>query len=157
MLPEAPQITYQEERVADVWADLQALLTAHWKEIALYQDRMPLDVDYETYVALEARQQLFVLTVRVDEELAGYFVAFIHPHLHYRRTLVAQSDVYYIKPLFRTGWFPFGLFREAERRLKARGVQVLTINTKLKADVGVLLRRLGLTPVESLYSKWIGE
>ena len=157
MLPDGPLITYQVEAWSRVLPELEACWKDHWREIAHDQDRMPLAVDYAAYRALEVQGWLHVLTVRVDEELAGYCISVICGHLHYATTLCAVVDVYYVKPGYRAGFLGVRLFRELERCLKARGAQKVFLSTKLAHDKGALFRRLRWRPVETVYSKWLGE
>ena len=157
MLPEGLEITYQEEAWSAVLPELEACWKAHWDEIAHDKDKMPLDVDYASYAALEAIGALHIVTVRVDGELAGYHAAFIRPHLHYHATLCAWTDVYYVKPAFRQGYLPITLFRKTERFLRARGVQKLFAGCKVEADKTPLFRRLRWRKADTLFTKWIGD
>jgi hypothetical protein len=156
MLPDGPVITYQEEAWSAVLPELEACWKAHWQEVAQDQDKMPLDVDYASYGALEQMGALHVVTARVDGDLAGYFISFIRPHLHYASTLCAYVDVYYVKPGYRVGYLALRLFRAAEAFLQARGVQKVFAGTKVYKDMGALFRRLDWVETETVYTKWIG-
>jgi hypothetical protein len=156
MLPDGPVIVCQEEPWAVVRPELEACFKAHWQEIAQDQDKMPLEVDYAAYDALDTLGGLSVVTCRVDDDFAGYFVSFIRPHLHYRATLCAYVDVYYLKPVYRTGFTASRLFRTAERALQARGVQKVFAGTKVYKDMSRLFKRLGWVETETLFTKWIG-
>jgi Acetyltransferase (GNAT) family len=156
MLPDGPVITYQEEAWSAVLPELEACWKDHWREIAQDQDKMPLDVDYASYARLEDLGGLSVVTARVDGDLAGYFISFLRPHLHYQQTLCAYVDVYYVKPGYRQGYLALRLFRAAERVLAARGVQKVFAGTKVYKDMGAIFRRLRWVETETLYTKWIG-
>jgi GNAT superfamily N-acetyltransferase len=156
MLPDGPSITYQVEPWSIVVPELEAHWKAHWAEIAHDRDKMPLDVDYETYAQLETRGQLHVVTVRVDDELVGYHITFVHPHPHYRSTLCGFADVYYIEPAYRQGFLAARLFRKVESSLRALGVQKLFSSCKADAPLGPLFRRLGWREADMHYTKWIG-
>lgn len=157
MLPDGPVITYQEEAWSTVLPELEACWKAHWEEVAQDRERMPLDVDYVSYSILEATGALVVVTVRVDEDLAGYFISFLRPHLHYQSTLCAYVDVYYVKPMYRQGYLALRLFKTAETILKARGVQKVFTGTKVYKDQSRLFQRLHWVETERLYTKWIGD
>jgi GNAT superfamily N-acetyltransferase len=152
----APIVTCQEESFADVWPELEPCLDAHWREIAQDQDKMPLDVDVEAYKVLGEQGRLSVVTLRVTGELVGYFAAFIHHHLHYRQTLCAHVDVYYLKPAYRGQGYGRFLFQVAEAALQARGVQKVFAGTKVYADVSPLFAQGHWVKTETLYTKWIG-
>jgi GNAT superfamily N-acetyltransferase len=156
MLPDGPVVTYQEEAWSAVLPELEACWKAHWQEVAQDKALMPLDPDYAAYAALEAAGVLHVMTVRVEEELAGYHITFVRPHVHYHSTLCGFVDVYYVKPAFRTGLLPVALFRHAERALKTRGVQKLFSSYKVTAPLAPLFKRLGWVESDVLATKWIG-
>src|SRR5262245_50238643 len=158
MLPDAPVVSYQEEAWSAVLLELEACMKAHWQEVAQDQDRMPLVLDYASYAALEQQGGLVVVTVRVDQELAGYFISFVRHHLHYAETLCAYVDVYYLKPTFRgEGLLALGLFRHAEAVLRAKGVQKVFAGTKVYLDASALFQRCQWVETERLYTKWIGD
>lgn len=156
MLPDGPDITYQEEAWSDVLPELEACFKDHWQEVAQDQDKMPLDIDYVAYATLEGQGGLSVVTARVDGDLAGYFISFIRPHLHYKSTLCAYVDVYYVKPGYRQGYLALRLFQAAEAVLRARGAKKVFAGTKVYKHMGRLLMRRGWVPTEALYTKWIG-
>ena len=80
-------ITYQQEFLESVRDDAQPLLEAHWQEIALNKDIVPLDPDWDAYEQLEEEGKLFIFTARDGGQLAGYFVVIVAPHIHYKSTL----------------------------------------------------------------------
>jgi hypothetical protein len=49
------------------------------------------------------------------------------------------------------------MFRFVEAELRRRGVQRWFMGSKTHADASPLFKRIGATPVETYYSKWIGE
>lgn len=151
-----PLVTFQEEAFSDVLPELQVHWEAHRHEVGPRHIQMVLDVDIAGYRVLEAHGQLSVVTMRVDEELVGYFISVVHPHLHYQQTLCAYNDVFYITPTYRRGWLPVQLFRHAEMFLQARGAQMLFADDKVWKDVGPIFKRCGWQPMGTLYSKWIG-
>jgi N-acetylglutamate synthase-like GNAT family acetyltransferase len=88
--------------------------------------------------------------------LIGYHVAVISGHLHYRSTLHAVTDVYWIAPECRHGVTAVRLFQAVERELTKRGVRKLFTATKLHLDQGALFEHLGFRPIERMYSKLLG-
>ena len=156
MLPDGPSITFQVEAWSTVVPELEAHWKAHWTEIAHDQDKMPLAVDYPAYATLEAQDKLHVVTVRVDDELVGYHITFVHAHPHYASTLCGFVDVYYVHPAYRQGFLAVRLFRLVEMSLRERGVQKLFSSCKVDAPLGPLFQRLGWQPSDQLFTKWIG-
>ena len=154
-------LIYQWENFRVIARELPPLFKRHWKEIALNQEHIPLDPDWDRYFALDLAGVLRCLTVRDGPTLVGYIFFFVFPHLHYASTCWAQSDIFWLDPLYRQGWTGIRMFKTAEKQLQQWGVRVVTINVKLhfeasRGTIGKLLERLGYKPVETIYSKFIG-
>lgn len=133
----------------------------HWKEIALNQDKIPLDPDWARYFDYDLLGILHCLTVRDGQTLVGYVFVLTWPHLHYASTLWAQTDIFWLDPVYRQGWTGFRMLRLMEKRLQELGVRVIYANAKLhfeasRGTIGKLLERLGYKPTEMIYSKFIG-
>lgn len=148
-------ITFQTEHYNDCKMEVGRHLLAHWHEIALDRSSIPLDMDEAEYQRLADSGQLHVTTMRVGGVLVGYHAAIVRPHLHYKSTLHAFVDVYYIAPEHRAGRAGIQLFIEAEKSLKARGVRKIFSGTKTHKHMGPLFERLGWRETETLYSKVI--
>lgn len=154
-------LTYQWENFRVIARELPPLFKCHWKEIALNQEHIPLDPDWDRYFALDLAGILRCLTVRDGTTLVGYIFFFVFPHLHYASSCWAQSDIFWLDPLYREGWAGIRMFKTAEKQLQEWGAKVVTINVKLhfeasRGTIGKLLERLGYKPVETTYSKLIG-
>jgi GNAT superfamily N-acetyltransferase len=149
-------ITAQIETMREGLPELQTLLPGHYEELALNKESVPLDPQYDIYLAREDRGEVLYLTLRVDGRLAGYFIGFIAPGLHYRTCLTCTMDIFYIDPDHRGGVGALKLFRAVEKEAKRRGAQRWFCGTKLHKDAGRLFEALGFRPVETYYSKWIG-
>jgi len=150
-------LTYQVEAFSAVLAEMQPLWHAHWQEVAMNQDTIPLNPDLDAYRALEAAGVLHVLTVRDQGRVVGYHVAVIRPHLHYQQSLSAMTDLYYLHPDYRKGRAGVRLFQAFEASCKALGVEKLFTGTKLHLDLGRLFERLGWVETERLYTKYLGD
>lgn len=150
-------ITYQVEQWSDVWRELEPMWMDHWKEIALDQTQIMLDVDHAAYTQYAESNSLHVVTVRNGEQVIGYHISIIRPHLHYKQSLSGFTDVYYLDPPHRKGLVGYRLFQFVEKTLQARGVERVFTGTKLHLDMGKLFLRLGWTETERLFTKYIGE
>ena len=137
--------------------ELKPLLPGHWEELALNQDKTPLDPQWEVYAQREAAGQLLYVTLRQAGVLKGYFIGFIAPGLHYRQCLTLTMDIYYTTPDARGGTAGLRLMRAVMKEAKRRGVQRVFFGSKLHKDSGRLFEALGLKPVETYYSSWIGD
>lgn len=149
-------ITAHVESFAERLAELQPLLPLHYSELALDQDKVPLDPQYEVYLASERSGELLFVALREAGELVGYFIGFIAPGLHYRTCLTLRMDIFYVHPERRGGGAGAQLFKFVEAEAKRRGVQRMFVGSKCHKDASWLFERLGYVEVERYYSHWLG-
>jgi GNAT superfamily N-acetyltransferase len=151
-------LTFQAEPFSPALLDeMQPYFHAHWKEIALLQDKIPLDPDWGKYEEVNRQGKLHILTARDGTKLVGYHVAFIDPHHHYKSTLFATTDIFYLAPEYRKGANGIKLFARLEEELRKIGVKKMVTITKLHSNVGPIFQRLGWTHVENTFTKWLGD
>lgn len=150
-------ITCHVESFEERLGELQVLLPMHYRELALNQDKVPLSPQYSAYIDRERTGGLIFVTLRDAGELVGYFIGFIAPGLHYSTCLTCTMDIFYVRADKRKGSAGVRMFRFVEAELKRRGVQRWFMGSKVKADASALFKRIGAEPVETYYSKWIGE
>lgn len=150
-------LTCHVESFEERLAELQVLLPLHYRELALNQDKVPLQPQYHVYIERERAGGLLFITLRDAGELVGYFIGFIAPGLHYSTCLTCTMDIFYVHPERRSGSAGVRMFRFVEAELKRRGVQRWFMGSKVHADASALFKRIGAAPVETYYSKWIGE
>jgi len=127
-------VTYAWEKLRDLFRDpdLPAMIQSHWHEIAEDQNEIPLDPDWDRYLALE-EQGLFHCRVARrggNGMLVGYCNWFVMPHLHYRSTIYATDDLFYVDPEERGGRVGYELIKGCEPHLKELGVKRLIIHDK---------------------------
>ncbi len=149
-------ITFQTEKVSDLWDEVMPLLERNRQEIAHYQD-IPLGPDIEAYAAVEKAGRLRCYTARDVRTLIGYLVFSVGPNLHYKSSLQATQDVLFLAPEYRKGGSGLGLIQHDERALTAEGVQVILQHVKLTNQVGKLLATMGYERIEEIYAKRLGE
>ena len=150
-------ITAHHEKLIDHLDEIKVLFPAHYKELALNQDHVPLDPQYDIYLDREARGEVIFTALREAGEVIGYFVGFIAPGLHYKTCLTCTMDIFYVRQDKRNKGAGLILFAEVEKELRRRGVQRWFMGSKLHKDVSCLFERIGAKPVEMYYSKWLGE
>jgi len=148
---------YQIEKVRDCRKEVQPLIEKHWEEIALNQDVIKLNPDWETYDKLESLGLLYAYTAREGDKLVGYFTVVATKGLHYADHIFAACDIIYILPEYRKGRAGLGLIKYVEEDLKTKKVSSLTINTKCHSPFDSLLEHLDFTLTERLYTKYIGN
>lgn len=147
---------YKQESLIAIKDEIQPLIENHWSEIALNQDNIKLNPDWNMYGKLESLGMIKTYTARVDDELVGYFILVVTKGLHYADHTFAATDVIYISPEYRKGRAGYGLIKFAEQELKKDGVSVLVINTKDHAPFDKLLESMDFSLTERLYQKFIG-
>jgi len=150
-------ITCHVESFEQQLSELQALLPLHYRELALNQDKVPLQPQYHVYIERERAGGLLFVTLRDAGQLVGYFIGFIAPGLHYETCLTCTMDIFYVRQDKRSGSAGVRMFRFVEAELRRRGVQRWFMGSKIHADASALFKRIGAAPVETYYSKWLGE
>jgi GNAT superfamily N-acetyltransferase len=135
---------------------MKPLFPAHWDELAMNKDKVPLDPQYGIYLARDARGEVLFITLRRDGELLGYFVGFVALGLHYQACLTLTMDIFWTHHSIRGGTAGLRLFRAVEKEAARRGVQRMIMGSKLHKDASRLFAAIGYEPVEVYYSKWIG-
>jgi hypothetical protein len=178
--PSGSGISYQFEPLIRLIGqdNLIQITQQHWSAIALDRDNVPLVVDWELYLSQERAGTWRAFTARRDGRLIGYIAFNFHFPTRYRTTLYVQEDTIWVVPdvgpLSRALIWR-GLWREALKalprpakvqgkvRLGATDAALLrgTIGKRFGADravfmaVGHVLRKLGLQPVEVVFSTFL--
>ena len=148
-------MNYQQEFLDQVENDILALLDLHYKEIALNQDKIKLNPDWDDYRALEEQGKLKIFTARDGSTLVGYFVVVVGVNMHYKDHTFACNDIIYLHKDYRKGFAGIKLIKFAKKCLTEDGVSVLTINTKVHQPFDKLLDRLGFNLIERVYSSYL--
>lgn len=144
--------TYQTEDPAEFIEALKGVLPEHYDELCVTKD-FPLIPDYEAYGRLHVAGMLRCITVREDNELIGYAIFIVHPHLHYRSCITAFEDIYFLKKEHRKGRVGIRLFQFAEDVLKKEGVHRIIMHTKIHMDNTRLFEYLGYKLTDKLFTK----
>lgn len=147
-------LTFQSERWPEIFDELQRLVPIQWREIALDQQEIPLDPDWQRYAEWDRTGNLAITTVRDNGVLAGWHISMIGLHPHYQTTLFGMQDLYYVLPEYRR--FPtvgMRLFMAMEDAMRKHGVKEIIGNTKAHFDKSPLFERLGWRRTGIIYSK----
>lgn len=149
-------LTAQVEPFHIIARELPPLFERHWKEIALHHDKIPLEPDWQRYFDLACTGTLRVMTARCDGVLVGYIFNLVGPHLHYRSSLHAEIEMFWLDPAYRDGAFALRWFKANERYLRGLGVKRISVAVKnhfKDGRVGLLFKRLDYTPIETIWSQ----
>jgi GNAT superfamily N-acetyltransferase len=144
---------YAQENFPAFIDECGSLIEDHWRQVALDQDTIPLDPDWEKYLAMDEMCIVHLTTARYHGELVGYAVYLLSNALHYKTLEVAEADMFWLAPEHRKGWAGVHLIKCAEASLKDLGVHKVFNKVKLHADVGKVFEYLGHTAVERVYAK----
>jgi len=150
-------ITFQSERWFDILDELKPLLVGQWRELGLYQDQVPMDMDWDRYRVLDTLGMLKITTGRDGGRLIGWYVSVVTPHLHYRTTTYGYNDFYYLIPEYRTGLNGMQLFMAMEKSMRELGVDALISISKTLHPVDAVFERLGWNNQGTTYMKVLKE
>ena len=150
-------ITASVESFTECRVELEKLFPQHWDKLALDKEAVPLDPDYAAYAQRERQGELMFVALRDAGRMVGYWTAFIAPGLHYRRCLTATMDMWFVLPDHENGVATMILMRAVEREYRRRGVKRSFVGEKNHTPCGRLYRAFGYAPVETHYSKMIGD
>lgn len=115
---------------------------------------IPLDIDWQAKVALEAAGRMRVWAARADGTLAGFICWHITGHLNYRSTLMAITDTHCLDPAFRDipriGW---RMWRTSEIALRELGVKVILAHDDGARSLLPWFLALGMRPSMTIFEK----
>jgi hypothetical protein len=153
------EILYSKERFVDLAPELPEIFYKHWQEIALNKDTIPLDPAWSEYMRLEALGVLHIVTARDGGRLVGYIFSLVTPHLHYKKSLTAYTDLMYFRREYTRGMATFSRYRDlllfSEKMLRDMGVQKRYLMTKVYHDLTPLFERLGYKLIEKICVKML--
>lgn len=155
-----PHLFCRPEKFSAIVHELPPLFLRHWQELGTSREQIPLDPDWDRYFALEVNGALHIMTARSEGVLVGYIFNVVGPHLHYRSTLHAEIDMFWLDPAWRGTWFTLRWFRDNDHMLRGLGVKRVHVGTKnhfIAGRVGSIFRRLGYSPVETVWASVLAD
>lgn len=145
-------LSIQTETVDQWFHDAIPLLYDHWQELGLDTD-LKGDVNTDILRVLEQNKALALITVRDEENLVGYLVAIVNPHLHYRSSPpMFIVDMYYIVPKYRRG-AGVRMFKFAEDQARKLGCIKFYLSCKVHKDHTALFEGLGFRLSDFAFTK----
>lgn len=158
-------ITAHVEKLIDCLEELKPNFRPHWQELALNQEEVPLDPQYEVYLAREAAGEVLCVTLREAGGVIAYFVGFVAPGLHYRTCLTLTMDIFWLHPGYRAEdslgsieeellWVQ--LFECVLIEAKRRGVKRYFFGSKAHKDASSIFERMGMMKADVYYMGWLG-
>lgn len=159
MVPAKPEPVFAVERFYDVLGDIKALLNEGWNELGRDKARVRLDPDWSSFAGLDTGGVLKIMTARVDSALVGYIATMVSYHLHYKSTLHASVNAYWLAPAYRKGWTGINMLRRNEDELRRLGVVRVLVDDSVAFKnardrrTRKLFAFLGYTPTGVVYRK----
>lgn len=147
-------ITFQREKLATLWDEIQPLWRLHWEEFAIDRDKIPLGPDKEKYLRLDAGKTFYLITIRDGDELVGYWMGFVDTGLHYETIVQGHTDIFFAHP--RYAGRPFMILRLLEEKEKLErdlGAKRVYVCEKIDHPLDAIMERLGYRLTERIYSK----
>lgn len=136
-------------RMDDVWQEIAELIPAQWAEV--FADRpYPPDPDWAQYVALDEAGLFHVTTAR-NGSLVGYQMVLLAPTLHSCGVMCAVNDAFYVRPEHRG--IGRAILAHSMDALAQRGARVLQMQAPEGGRLGVMFKRLGFRPIETVYER----
>ncbi len=144
----------QRESLMERWHEAYPLFLQNHDEVENESIIGKLNIDKDFYAMLEEHGLLFFVTIRDDVGmLVGYSLYVMDNISHYKGIKCAKNDVLYVHPNWRRGLLVVGFVREAEKMLKAEGIDLILHTTKPSREAGRLFTRMGYEKVETVYGK----
>lgn len=129
------------------------LFKEHYQEVALNKSVMHLNPDWDAYRNLEQAGKLFCVAAFLGEELIGYSVNFLGPHLHYSDMCYAQNDLLFVAEEHRKTRVGLDLIRHTEGLAKVKGAKMMLWHAKEETKLAAIMPRLGYRVQDIIYSK----
>ncbi len=134
---------------------LDDLARRHWDEVD--ETGLPYNPTWEMMQKWEDEGSFRVISVRESGELIGYASVLLRV-MHQTNEITAFIQDPYILPEHRKGMLGVQLLKEAEKLVKPLNVKKLVVAEPITENsIGLVYKRLGYTPQETLWSKVLGE
>lgn len=153
--------TIQLESFGACIPEIKELIPLHHKELALFQDRMPLAPRWSFYLDREAKGELVFISLRRAGRMVGYFIAFMSYGVHYGQTLTVTMDIVWVHPDYRNRGHVIKMLDFAVAEFKRRGADLCYVGSKVGSELHPGLDRVyqsrGFKPVDLYYGLWLSE
>jgi len=143
-----------EELDAETLNEAKPLLPSHYDELSEHkQAGIPLDPQFDLYLARAAVGQVIYVTLRERGALIGYLVSFVAPGMHYQGCLTCTTDIFYVTPDLRGLHGGTLLFDAWKKECARRGVNLMQIGIKTRHAkyAGPLLEASGFKATELMF------
>ena len=147
-------LRFATENYVEVYDEASPLMDLHWQEIAKNKQLLKLNPDREFYD--NVKDNVLLVTARMDGKLIGYFVWFVFKHHHYADVLTAEEDIHFLLPDYRKGMTGYLLMKNARDAAIAAGAKFLVMREKIGKEHPAILKRLGFKPTDIVLTHAVG-
>jgi GNAT superfamily N-acetyltransferase len=152
-------LAFAVEPFVNVWAEAQPWTRPHWEEIAKNKSLLTINPDIDRYRRLAVDDHLLLVTARADGKLVGYFLWIVAAHPHYKHVQVAEEDLHFLLPEYRSSGvhgqghgYGYRLLEAARDAAIARGAQLLVMREKVGHEHRSIMNGLGFSPTDIVYT-----
>ena len=137
--------------------DIYTLLSVHYSSAHMYNDKIPLNMDWETLSLLWEAGVYRVYGIFSDDKLIGYSAYVVQPHVHSFTHTFASNDGIFLHPDYRGSGIAEDVINYVEKELKDEGVSAILYVTTVKRPCENLMKRQGYEKQEIVYAKCVLE
>lgn len=149
------EVTFMIEPWSSYYPECIPLWEEHYAEFEpVHERRLEMCPDVAAYEALDRQGMLHILVARSAGRMVGYHLVVTRPHIHYAKSMCGFEDSYFLSKPFRRGRTGIRLFTEMFKHLDRIGVARSFYMTKEFNSIGVLLQRLGLQKIDTVWARW---
>jgi GNAT superfamily N-acetyltransferase len=145
------EVKYQQEFLSQVEDEVTPLAVLEWEESGHSTEN--LNIDWETYFALEEAGRLKFFTARDGDRLVGYFVVLVITPLTAKADLVGVYDAVYVHKDYRKSMVARRLFKFVEDCMREDYIYRVVASSSSKNPIGRFLERMGYGEIETKYEK----
>lgn len=145
---------------AETLNEAKPLLPSHYDELSEHKlAGIPLDPQFDLYLARADAGQVIYVTLRERGALIGYLVSFVVPGMHYQGCLTATTDIFYVTPDLRGLHGGALLFDAWKKECARRGVNLMQIGIKTRHAkyAGPLLEAAGFKATELMFWQFLDK
>ena len=155
----ASGVTYQWEPFSGCIHEALPLIIRHSEEIEDARFGM-IDPDYDALYAWERAGMFHVFTARDEGRLVGYLGWLVFNHPYYRTKRTARTQMFWLDPVYRSGWTGYLLFKNCIPGLRQLGAVNADFLYRpgfeaLRGGLARLFSRLGGKLDETGYRIWL--
>jgi len=117
--------------IRDNLEGLKVLHAAHYEETEHKYKHHTVNVNYEHFMAVEAKGQLFCFGAHTvdSKQLCAYLFTYLSPSAH-DTSMIATADMFFLSPEHRGSGVARRLLQVAQDRLKEKGADYMIMTDK---------------------------